>query len=112
MKKGNKAVIFSILGVAAALGITIYLLTRKSKKIDNQVSGAAGNVSSGSFPGGIIADGSYVPPYTPPYVAGGGNTLGSGLTDINTELGIKNYDTSGGNTEKNSRDEMGHGDRV
>jgi len=115
MANGNKAVILSVVGVAAALGITIWLLSRKSKKID-QLSGATGIVGGAAgtvVPGGVVADGTYVPPYTPPYMGG---TLGGGLGDINSQLGIGISSGisagSSGNTENNGMEEMSHGGRV
>lgn len=108
MANSNKVVIYSVFGVAAALAITIYLLTRKSKKIDQIASGSIGGMSGGAL-GNDVGAGTYIPPYTPPYVAGSGARL-----DINAQLGINTKDTSGGgNTENNQNmEEMEHGGRV
>lgn len=106
MANSNKVVIYSVLGVAAALAITIYLLTRKSKKIDKIASAEVGGMNGGAL-GNDVGAGTYVPPYTPPYVAGGGGAR----LDINAQLGINTRDTSGGNTENSGNEEMGHDDR-
>lgn len=91
---GNKAVIFSVIGVAAAVGVVIYLLSRKTNKVVDQlnqvaavpVTPAPGNpvntpgVGIGAALGGLFGGGSSA---TNPYIING---------TINNQLGIK--DTS------------------
>lgn len=69
--KGNTAVIFTVIGVAAALGITIYLITRKSKAIDQSVVNANAMAGLGQNP----------------IYANTGNVQGSN-SNINAQLGI------------------------
>lgn len=103
-KKGNVGVIVAVVGVVAAAGIALYLLSRKSKKIDDTL---IGNTTSGA-PVISTTVGSTA---TPPYVDNSPKPI-DWSSVINQVLGIGKTAAVGAAASVSSGVNEGTGDRA
>jgi len=88
--KSNTGIILAVVGVAAVLGLTLYLLTRKSKKIDEINNSALNPAIAQPVYGGAIAQPSVQMPVV---------TQNDALKQLNDQLNLtikKNNDNKEG----------------
>lgn len=96
--KGNTGVVLAIIGVAAALGVTLWLLTKKSSKIDKIGLNIAGLTILKPSSGGAIVTGQPNLPI---------NTVQSNPYSINSQLGIGGIPTISNNLSDAATNESG-----
>lgn len=103
-KKGNTGVIIAVVSVVVVSGVALYLLSRKTKKIDEQLvgyTGGGGPVVASTDPA-IVGSTS-----TPPYVDNGtgpNKVDWSGL--LNGILGIGKNSPTTANTDEHAPDDV------